>query len=395
MPKTQLPKKRLLRSEERQAQILLAASRAFGRGGYAATSMDDVAAEAGITRLIVYRHFASKELLYRAVLTAVADHLRDEFQAGMAQPGHDDLRWIHRMMLTVARQNPDGFRLLMVHAAREPQFVVHHDEWEARARSVAAAMIGDRLGDPALKAWAMSTIVTSLVASILAWLDCGSAARDDEFVDRSGAALGAMYRAWSGAGSRAGGDLSTIADPSPIGGLTTSIAGLCLSPSSRVRSVRGRYRVGMVVLACAVLLLAACSSTPKSGTSTTTTTTGGSAPAGGASPGALGVGVTAHTVKVGVALVNFTCIEQYSNSIRQNEDQIYKAFIDYINAHGGVAGRHIVADYQSYCPYRTPRPCRCARSSPRTPTCSPSWATSSISRATPRHASPRITTPCC
>jgi len=201
MVTAQMPKRRLLRSDERQAQILLAASRAFARGGYAATSMDEVASEAGITRLIVYRHFASKEVLYRAVLTAVAERLRDEFQAGLSQPGHDDLRWIHRMMLTVARQNPDGFRLLMVHAAREPQFVVHHDEWEAKARSVADAMIGDRLDDPALKAWAIRTIVTSLVESILAWLDCGTASRDEEFVDRSGAALGAMYRAWSGAGT--------------------------------------------------------------------------------------------------------------------------------------------------------------------------------------------------
>jgi AcrR family transcriptional regulator len=200
MDSDQMPKRRLLRSDERQAQILLAASRAFARGGYAATSMDDVASEAGITRLIVYRHFASKEVLYRAVLTAVAERLRDEFQAGMSEPGHDDLRWIHSMMLGVARQDPDGFRLLMVHAAREPQFVVHHDEWEAKARSVADAMIGDRLVDPALKAWAIRTIVTSLVESILAWLDCGPASRDEEFVDRSGAALGAMYRAWSGAG---------------------------------------------------------------------------------------------------------------------------------------------------------------------------------------------------
>ena len=110
--------RRLLNTQERQAQILRAASRAFARAGFAATSMDDVAAEAGITRIIVYRHFASKETLYRAVLTAVAERMRDEFLAGMPKPGHDDQGWIHRVMLVVARQNPDGFRLLMVHAAR-------------------------------------------------------------------------------------------------------------------------------------------------------------------------------------------------------------------------------------------------------------------------------------
>jgi len=191
-------KRRLLRTEERRAQILEAASRAFARGGYAATSMDDVAAEAGITRLIVYRHFSSKEALYRAVLTAVADRLRDEFLAGVSEPGRDE-GWIHRMMLAVARENPDGFRLLMVHATREAQFAVHHDEWEAKARSVADTMIGDRLDDPALRAWATRTIVAGLVESVLAWLDCGPARRDEEFVERSSAALRAMYRAGAGA----------------------------------------------------------------------------------------------------------------------------------------------------------------------------------------------------
>jgi hypothetical protein len=80
-----------------------------------------------------------------------------------------------------------------------------------------------------------------------------------------------------------------------------------------------------------------------------------SAPAGAASsPGssssALGVGVTTHTVKVGVALVNFTCIEQYVNQIRTHQSQVYNAFIKYINTHGGIAGRRVVPDYQTYCP---------------------------------------------
>ena len=68
--------------DERQAPILRAAAAAFARTGFAGTSMDDVAAEAGITRLIVYRHFDSKEDLYRAVLERVTDRLREEFLAG-------------------------------------------------------------------------------------------------------------------------------------------------------------------------------------------------------------------------------------------------------------------------------------------------------------------------
>ena len=41
----------------RQAAILSGAAHAFARAGYAATSMEDIAAASGITKLIVYRHF--------------------------------------------------------------------------------------------------------------------------------------------------------------------------------------------------------------------------------------------------------------------------------------------------------------------------------------------------
>ena len=76
MPRvTETTTRRLMQRDERQAQILAAAAAAFARTGFAGTSMDDVAAEAGITRLIVYRHFDSKEDLYRAVLTKVTDRL--------------------------------------------------------------------------------------------------------------------------------------------------------------------------------------------------------------------------------------------------------------------------------------------------------------------------------
>ena len=78
--------------------------------------------------------------------------------------------------------------------------------------------------------------------------------------------------------------------------------------------------------------------------------------AAAASPGSspsshrYGVGVTAHRVKIGIALVDFTCIEQYVNQIRVGQNKIYDDFIRYINSHGGIAGKKIVPDFQSFCP---------------------------------------------
>src|SRR6185436_19787519 len=68
---------RRLPRAERRAQLLTAAATAFVRAGFDGTSMEDVAEQAGVTRLIVYRIFATKEDLYRAVLESVTDRLRD------------------------------------------------------------------------------------------------------------------------------------------------------------------------------------------------------------------------------------------------------------------------------------------------------------------------------
>ena len=64
----------------------------------------------------------------------------------------------------------------------------------------------------------------------------------------------------------------------------------------------------------------------------------------------LGVGVTATTIKVGVALVDFKCIAAYIQTMRIDEYKVYQAFIDDINAHGGIAGRKIVPVFQTFCP---------------------------------------------
>jgi AcrR family transcriptional regulator len=183
--------------EERQASLLRAAARAFARTGYAATSMDDVAAEAGVSRLIVYRHFASKEELYRSVLDRVAQRLHDDFVAGLADgaPAEPD-GFTTRLLLGVARDEPDGFRLLVVHAAREPQFASYTAMLREAAAQIADELMGDRIPDATMRPWATHTIVDYLYASVLAWLDHGDPARDEQFIEWATAGLVALFRTW-------------------------------------------------------------------------------------------------------------------------------------------------------------------------------------------------------
>jgi AcrR family transcriptional regulator len=185
---------RLLPRPQRHASILRAAATAFAHAGYAATSMDDIATAAGVTKLIVYRHFESKEHLYRAVLEQVATRLAEEFTTGVEEgrkPG-----FTARAFIMVARENPDGFRLLWRHSAREPQFAEYTDQFRRGAITAALTLVAPRIDDATLHTWAAETIVDYLVDSTLNWLDDGAADRDAQFVEMTTRGLMAVVRAW-------------------------------------------------------------------------------------------------------------------------------------------------------------------------------------------------------
>jgi AcrR family transcriptional regulator len=187
--------RRLLPRAERQEVILRGAAHAFAVTGFNATSMDDVAAASGITRLILYRHFSGKSDLYRAVLLRVTERLEQEFKARRRRCG--DERGIGlRALLAVSREDPDGFRLLWRHAAREPEFAALAADERARAVEIARTFVAQSPLDPELTEWAAQVIVSYLVDAVLQWLDYGSPERDEKFLDLVTGGLSALSGAW-------------------------------------------------------------------------------------------------------------------------------------------------------------------------------------------------------
>ncbi|MDQ3107476.1 MAG: TetR/AcrR family transcriptional regulator [Actinomycetota bacterium] len=186
--------RQLLDRAARRETILRGAASAFAEQGYAGTSMEGVAAAAGITKLIVYRHFASKEELYDAVLERVSDRGREVFIAGLqaGRPGSGAVR----ALLTMARDDPAGFTLLWNHAVREPQFAEHAGTIRARGVDAAENLLasGGWIAGPNRR-WAAETIMSYLVASVLHWLTVGGD-DDEEFVARITRSLPAMIRSW-------------------------------------------------------------------------------------------------------------------------------------------------------------------------------------------------------
>jgi AcrR family transcriptional regulator len=179
--------RQLLRRDQRRAQILRAAAQAFSRDGYVATSVEEVAKQAGITKLIVYRHFDSKAALYRAILDEVATRLGEVWGLDTDE-GHPHGSAV-RTLLTVARELPDGFRLLFVHAAREQEFREYAEGFRKIQEELADRVVAELVTDEPLRTWTVRMTVRVVVASVLEWIDVGSPDDDEEFIERSTAGI--------------------------------------------------------------------------------------------------------------------------------------------------------------------------------------------------------------
>jgi AcrR family transcriptional regulator len=68
-PRTRLPR------AEREAQMLETAHALFAAHGYAAVTMDDVAAAVGVTKPLLYTYFGNKDRLYLACMRPAGDAL--------------------------------------------------------------------------------------------------------------------------------------------------------------------------------------------------------------------------------------------------------------------------------------------------------------------------------
>jgi AcrR family transcriptional regulator len=185
--------RRLLPRAERREVLLRAAARVFAHAGFAHTSMEEIAAAAGVTRLIIYRHFDTKEALYRAVLRGAFDGLATQLGRGPEAGGYGVGA---HALLAVARADEAGFRLLWRHACREPRFARYADELRRRAVATVRSALADRMPRAHLE-WAAHAVVGYLVEAVLNWLEFGDPARDDQFVAATNQALRAGVRAWA------------------------------------------------------------------------------------------------------------------------------------------------------------------------------------------------------
>ena len=187
------PAIRRLGRRERRESILAAAAAVFARNGYATTSMADISAAAGVSHLIVYRHFDSKDALYKAVLARAIQAL----DAVLDTPGAVGRYGVTpRALLASARAAPDAFAVLWRHAVREPAFAASVEDARDRLVRASCDALAGR-AEPSQQRWAARATVAYLVESVLVWIEDGDERLDDRFVAATDAATRAGVRAWT------------------------------------------------------------------------------------------------------------------------------------------------------------------------------------------------------
>lgn len=164
--------KRRMPRVERREQILAAATRAFARAGFTATRLEDIAAEAGVSGVILYRHFDSKADLYRAVLRRAGERLvaatgSPQFTATAVDA-----------LLEAAAEEPDGFRLLFHDANREADFDPDISPLGSDAVEVTRRSLGDHIPDASWASWAATLVPVVAIEAVIAWLDAGQPDRE-------------------------------------------------------------------------------------------------------------------------------------------------------------------------------------------------------------------------
>jgi AcrR family transcriptional regulator len=159
-----------LQREERRESILRGAAKAFVANGYDATTLDDIAREAGISRAILYRHFDSKKEIYLAIMDLFGQKMHHN------QSSSHDARSLKDSLgplIALAQSEPDAFRLLFRHATREPAFRASAEARHLLRQTVLEQELKPLLPDQEVRHFAAALLRDTILSMLLAWIDNG------------------------------------------------------------------------------------------------------------------------------------------------------------------------------------------------------------------------------
>jgi AcrR family transcriptional regulator len=101
--------------KERREQLLDIGRSLFAQKGFDATSVEEIAQKAGVSKPVVYEHFGGKEGLYAVVVDREMRALLDAVTGALASQGHprELLERAAFALLDYIESSTDGFRILV------------------------------------------------------------------------------------------------------------------------------------------------------------------------------------------------------------------------------------------------------------------------------------------
>jgi AcrR family transcriptional regulator len=107
------PRTRLAASA-RRAQLVEVGRTVFAQRGYEATSVEEIAERAGITKPIVYEHFGGKEGLYAVIVDREIEHIVQRIVEAISSGSpRQRLERAALAFLTYVKERPGGFAVLL------------------------------------------------------------------------------------------------------------------------------------------------------------------------------------------------------------------------------------------------------------------------------------------
>jgi len=187
-------KRTRLAPPERRHLIVEAAGRLFGEHGYDGTRLDDVAAAAGVTKPVLYRHFDDKRALYLALLER---HRQDlgTFAGAIPASGTLDerLRAVLDVWLAYVESHAYAWKMLFRDTGGGPEVQAFRIDVHAQARATLVGMI--RMLSvkpiPRRELEPLAELLSMGMASVVLWWIADPAASREAILD-------AIARVWHG-----------------------------------------------------------------------------------------------------------------------------------------------------------------------------------------------------
>lgn len=140
--------RRRLSADERRARILDAATEVFAEHGYAAASMGEIAAQAGVVASVIYDHFSSKRELHIELLQLHGEQL---IRRSIDEVTGDTPEELQRVSIEAyfrfVEEDPFVWRFLFRDPPSDPEIAAAWRRLHDRATAGIAGLI--RLGSPA------------------------------------------------------------------------------------------------------------------------------------------------------------------------------------------------------------------------------------------------------